>query len=81
MIDARSDIYSLAAMTYEMLTGEPPHTGTSAQAIIAKLLTEEVRPLTVLRRTVPPHVDAAFGTGSRSWPPAVLRPRQTLRRR
>ena len=34
-----------AAMTYEMLTGEPPHTGTSAQAIIAKLMTEDVRPL------------------------------------
>jgi serine/threonine-protein kinase len=37
-IDARADIYSLAAMTYEMLTGEPPHMGTSAQAIIAKLI-------------------------------------------
>ena len=58
-IDARTDIYSLAAVTYELLTGEPPHTGNTAQAIIAKLMTEEVRPLTVLRRSVPNHVDAA----------------------
>lgn len=58
-IDGRTDIYSLGAITYEMLAGEPPHLGTSAQAIIAKLMTEEPRPLTKLRRTVPPHVEEA----------------------
>ena len=58
-VDARTDVYSLGAMTYEMLTGEPPHSGTTAQAIIARLMTEEVRPLTVLRPSVPPHVDAS----------------------
>jgi eukaryotic-like serine/threonine-protein kinase len=58
-IDGRTDIYSLGAVCYEMLTGEPPHVGATAQAVIAKLMTEEPRPLTVLRPTVPPHIDAA----------------------
>ncbi len=58
-IDARTDLYSLGAITYEMLTGEPPHVGTTAQAIIAKLMTEEPRPLAVLRKSVPEGVDDA----------------------
>ena len=58
-IDGRTDIYSLGAVTYEMLAGEPPHNGTTAQAIIARLLTEAPRPLTLIRHTVPAHVDAA----------------------
>ena len=58
-LDARSDIYSIAAVLYEMLAGEPPHTGASVQAVIAKLLTERPIRLRVIRDTVPEAVDAA----------------------
>ena len=60
VIDGRTDIYSLAAVTYEMLTGEPPHTGTTAQAIIARLMTERPRPIRASRETVPEHVELAI---------------------
>ena len=58
--DARSDVYSLAAVLYEMLAGEPPHTGPTAQAIIAKLLTEPPMRLAVVRDDVPAVIDAAL---------------------
>jgi serine/threonine-protein kinase len=58
-IDARSDIYSLGAVTYEMLTGEPPHTGNTAQAIISRIISEEPRPVRSSRTSVPVHVEQA----------------------
>src|SRR5688572_18501967 len=60
MVDARSDQYSLAALTYEMLVGDPPHTASTSQAVIAKLLTERPRSVRVLRPSVPEHVDLAL---------------------
>jgi len=59
-LDARSDIYSLACVLYEMLAGEPPHTGPTVQAVIAKVVTDRPRPVTELRGTVPAHVAAAL---------------------
>jgi eukaryotic-like serine/threonine-protein kinase len=57
-IDARADVYALGAVTYEMLTGEPPFTGASLQVIVAKVLTEKPHLPSVARDTVPPHVEA-----------------------
>jgi eukaryotic-like serine/threonine-protein kinase len=58
-ISARSDIYSLASVLYEMLTGNPPHTGASAQQIIMKIITETPADVTSLRKSVPQNVAAA----------------------
>ena len=55
----RSDIYSLGAVLYEMLTGDPPHVGSTAQQIIMKIVTDEPRPVTELRKSVPLNVAAA----------------------
>jgi Tol biopolymer transport system component/tRNA A-37 threonylcarbamoyl transferase component Bud32 len=59
-IDSRTDIYSLAAVTYEMLTGEPPHIGNSVQAIIARVLTDRPQSVRATRASVPEHVAAAI---------------------
>ena len=59
-LDARSDVYSLACVLYEMLAGEPPYTGPTAQAVIAKRMIDPVPAVRRLRATVPAGVEQAL---------------------
>ena len=58
-IDARTDIYALGVVTYEMLVGDPPFTGSTVPAIVARVLAERPTPLHTLRDTVPAAVEQA----------------------
>jgi tetratricopeptide (TPR) repeat protein len=58
-LDARSDQYSLATLLYEMLAGETPFTGGTAQALVARRLAEPARPIHSVRPTVPDAVEQA----------------------
>ena len=60
VLDARSDVYSLACVLYEMLAGEPPFTGRTALAVLAKRLTDAAPPVRRLRETVPAGVEQAL---------------------
>jgi serine/threonine protein kinase/Tfp pilus assembly protein PilF len=59
-LDARSDVYSLASVLYELLAGEPPYTGATAQAVIAKRFTDPIPRVRRLRATVPLGVEQAL---------------------
>ncbi len=67
-IDARSDVYALAAVTYEMLVGEPPFTGATTQAIVAKILTEQPTSLRTVRNTVSVQTEQAVFAGLAKLP-------------
>jgi serine/threonine-protein kinase len=68
VIDGRSDIYSLAAVTYELLTGDPPYMGSTSQAIIARVLTERPRGVRATRASVPVHVEATIARALEKMP-------------
>ena len=67
-ITARSDVYALGCVAYEMLVGEPPFTGPTAQSIIARVMTEEPRTLSGQRKTIPPGVETAVLTALQKLP-------------
>ena len=62
-VEARSDVYSLASVTYEMLTGEPPYAGATARAVMTKRLTDPIPSARRLRRTIPEPLDRAIMRG------------------
>ena len=68
LIDGRTDIYALGCVLYEMLIGEPPFTGPSAHAIIARVATERPRPIVPIRHTIPLAVEAAVMTALEKLP-------------
>jgi hypothetical protein len=67
-ITARSDVYAIGCVLYEMLTGDPPFTGSTAQAIVARVVTESPRPMLPQRHTIPSHVEAAVLTALEKLP-------------
>ena len=62
MVDGRSDLYALGCVLYEMLAGEPPYTGASAQLIMAKRLTDPVPSVRRLREETPDSLDRTIRT-------------------
>jgi len=67
-IDGRSDTYSLAAVVYEMLVGDPPFPGSTVQAIVARVMNEKPARIATRRERVPRHVEGAVLRGLEKLP-------------
>src|SRR5229473_2540069 len=75
-IDVRTDVYSLAAVLYAMLAGEPPFTGPTVRAVVARVLSDPLRPIRTLRPGLPVSVERALARGLAKIPadrPATVR--------
>jgi serine/threonine-protein kinase len=67
-VDARTDVYALGCVLFEMLAGEPPYTGPTPQAIMARALTETPRPIHPMRLAVPEALDAVIAKATATTP-------------
>jgi eukaryotic-like serine/threonine-protein kinase len=67
-VDPRSDVYALGCVLYEMLVGEPPFVAPTAQGVLVRILTEDPRSVTDVRRSVPPHVAAVISRSLEKLP-------------